>query len=1375
MTTDALISDLTRQVSDTIHSVSAIETFATGGWEQTLVAPDLHVSHVGHIRLPLNATPVQSCRSASIDTTRITVDPKFQTVVQTVARAHAARLGVRSFTTPVNAALSRLVIHETSDEQIDIKPNINSRNNNNSSSSSDSKSTVPSERDCKTFATLIVQLPAARQGGDLRVTHCGKEKVFSFSDSDSDTRVLAVSFFNQCDSMTFTRVTSGLLCFLEYNISVSDPNAFVPSLDASAKAAQSLAALATRWEQMIDAHDNQNTPTFLIYPLRQTFKTKESMLGNLKGSDAARDSVVRSCEALQSYYVVTQKFIQGVPKRVESFSAHAQARRQDTRPGGNMEDDEVYETGTDEEKWEIDNSFEDIEFKHDTTVFTVDGKELNLDLMLYAMEDYPYCNLAEGDVFKRTPHVRTLSFKSEEVEEHIRKGATPKSLGLKINCHHYRSGLILCPVRRVADFILDVDTPKAIKNIELGLVKLEEIVSAIEHVQPFWRDGKLIMKLLTMAVTKKSKDSALVLLRILVKWWPKAKEDGNGETVARRRFKKDRPGFMNMDRTRVLLSVIQEFGDFEAIVNAVLYLAECTPDDELWLVPKLAEILQDFVSLKEKDPDVLPTLKSCELMTKAAMDLARVGLDMVSTAKSKWMTSFHVWSFCPLFFGPFWHTVLLPNDLASQRELFLHKLCAHPQSMLLLAEALNVAVFTDAEDAVHGIFDAMVSFHPWHHHTTSDPSVPDEDPDEKNLLELSDAMEKVVETFTWQKMVDPIAKLAAGCPRAAIPCILLAFRSERHVVTSVAVHALRHLSVDAIAKYPNVLSTRTMAESIFMKTFSDEDNREFQDKLLANMFLDWIASYVVAKDDFSIVYNVIEEAHQRGDQLAVISLLAMLAGNDIRLQLFRQRSEGENNVSSEAGMQPICDGRWRGGGIHNDYDAAAIESIIEEFSWDAIGPLVLQVVQNTPTYVPIQACYELWTNLDLIAQSEIRKAENDLFIRRILSAANFPSCNYIPSLIAASNNDNRRPGADMSTARNQVGTAIIMLYCQSSSRTNDDTINAAKIAFALVDKKSRTTIDLCNRFTTHLSEYNMTGPADSKLFGDVMQCAVNARSATSGVSVLMALSKSRMASSLQWDWQLSATMTQAVLRFSCHVHFCSQLLEMVDRASPADVRFIMHMVGSIQQQNESGRCEDSLFAGPMLASAEQRHEAICKAVMERVIPVLKRTDAERIDAVDTARCVFRMFKSGHETREMFMSKVLRFGVETVCEVARLSLSELEDQKEKLKEGSSSSTTLVTYQLPVIQSVQRYVRVMFERRDENPLTDADRKGVTDMFVRVLKVCPEPMLQGLFVRAVVRSKCTALLQAMLYEFKSEICDKLERRLAEELGQSLALCTK
>lgn len=1365
MTTDALISDLTRKFSDTLHSIPAIETFATGGWEQTLVAPDLHVSDVGHIRLPLTATPVQSFRSASIDAARITVAQQFQTVVQTVARAHAAKLGVRSSIAPVTATLSRLFIHETSDEKIDVKPNIN-----NSSSSSNSNSSTSSDRECATFATLIVQLPAARQGGDLRVTHCGKEKVFYFSDSDNNTRVLAVSFFNQCDSMIFTRVTSGLLCFLEYNISVSDPNASVPSLNASAKAMQPLAALATQWEQMIDAHDNQNTPTFLIYPLCQTFKTKEAMLGNLKGTDAARDSVIRSCEAVQSYYVVTRKFIQGIPKRVESFSAHAQARRQDTRPGCNMVNDEVYETGTDEEKWEIDNSFEDLEFKHDTTVFTVDGKELDLNLMLYAMEDFPYCNLAGGDVFKRTPHVRTLNFKSEEAEENIRKGATPKSLGLRINCHHYRSCLILCPVRRVADFILDVDTPKAIKNIELGLVNFEEIVSAIEHVQPCWRDGKLVMKLLTMAIITKSEDSALILLRAIVKWWPKAKEDGNDQTVAMGSFRKDRPGFMNVDRIRVLLGVIQEFGDCEAIVNAVMHLAECTTDDELWLVPKLAGILQDFVSVKEKDPEVLPTMKLCEHITKAAMALARVGLDMVSAANSKRMTSLHVRNFCPIFFGPSWHTVLFASDLSSQRELFLHKLCAHPHSMLLLSEALNVAVLTGVEDAVHDIFNAMVSFQPWHDHT-SDLFVPDEDPDEKHVAELSDAMAKVVEIFTWQKMVDPIAKLAAGCSRVAVPCILLAFRSERHVVTSVAVHALRNLSVDAIAKYPNVLSTRTMAESIFMETFLDEDNREFEDKLLANMFLDWIASCVVAKDDCSVIYDVIEEAHQRGDQLAVISLLAMLAGNDIRLR----RSEAESNVNGEAREQPICDGRWKGGGLHNDYDAGAMESIIEEFGWHAIGPLVLQVVKNTPTYVPIQACFELWINLDLSAQSEVRKSENELFMREMLSVANLPSCNYIPPLITASSNDHRRIGKGLSTARNQVGMAIINLYCQSLSRTHDETINAAKIAFALADRKSCKTIDLCNQFTTHMSEFSMTGLADSKLFSDVMKCAVNAGSATSGVLVLMALSKSRMASSLQWDWQLSATMTQAVLLFSCHVHFCSQLLNMVDRASPADARFIMHMVGSIQQQKDSGHYDNILFAGPMLSSNAQRHEAMCKAVMERVIAVLKRTDAERIDAVETARCVFRMFKSGHETREMFMSKVLQFGLETVCEIARLSLSELEDQKEKLRVGSSSSTTLVAYQLPVIQSVQRYVRVMFERRHKNPLTDADRKGVTDMFVRVLNVCPEPMLQELFVRAVVQSKCMALHQAMLYEFKSEICDKLERQLAEELGQGLASCTK
>lgn len=149
----------------------------------------------------------------------------------------------------------------------------------------------------------------------------------------------------------------------------------------------------------------------------------------------------------------------------------------------------------------------------------------------------------------------------------------------------------------------------------------------------------------------------------------------------------------------------------------------------------------------------------------------------------------------------------------------------------------------------------------------------------------------------------------------SVQCLLIAFRSDRHVITCVALHALRNLSFDAIVNHTNVISTKTMAGYIFMKTVMDEDRREDEEKLLANMLLDWIASCVFSKD-CSVIYGVVEEAHQGGDQLAVISVLAM-AGNDIRLW----RSDDESNFNGEAREQPICYGRWKSGRLNNDYYA----------------------------------------------------------------------------------------------------------------------------------------------------------------------------------------------------------------------------------------------------------------------------------------------------------------------------------------------------------------------------------------------------------------------------------------------------------------------
>ncbi|KAI9006990.1 hypothetical protein DFJ74DRAFT_385586 [Hyaloraphidium curvatum] len=132
------------------------------------------------------------------------------------------------------------------------------------------------EKEPGMFGTLIVQLPATHEGGDLVVEHAGKTQVFSFSAKSSwANRVGYAAFFADCEH-TLESVTSGVRLVLAYNLvrttSGSPPAPLASALD-------NVAAAVSAWTA------SPSAPSRLAIRLDHLYTSQSLSFDALKGKD----------------------------------------------------------------------------------------------------------------------------------------------------------------------------------------------------------------------------------------------------------------------------------------------------------------------------------------------------------------------------------------------------------------------------------------------------------------------------------------------------------------------------------------------------------------------------------------------------------------------------------------------------------------------------------------------------------------------------------------------------------------------------------------------------------------------------------------------------------------------------------------------------------------------------------------------------------------------------------------------------------------------------------------------------------------------------------------------------------------------------------
>ena len=252
-----------------------------------LALPSMEVQGVGSIALPLIAAQAAQLISAAerapygrgaqtlVDTQvrrtwqigaqRVRIQGRRweQTLLGIVAQA-AAGLGVA---VPARAALYKLLIY-------------------------DEGSFFVSHRDTEKapgmFATLIIALPSTHTGGELVVSHQGRQARLDLR-CDDPAEVAFAAFYADCVHEV-QPVTSGHRLILVYNLLRQGTGRLPKPPSYEAQTAR-IAQLLQQWAADQDVVDEQ-TPRKLVYPLEHAYTQAELSFEGLKAADAARAAVL---------------------------------------------------------------------------------------------------------------------------------------------------------------------------------------------------------------------------------------------------------------------------------------------------------------------------------------------------------------------------------------------------------------------------------------------------------------------------------------------------------------------------------------------------------------------------------------------------------------------------------------------------------------------------------------------------------------------------------------------------------------------------------------------------------------------------------------------------------------------------------------------------------------------------------------------------------------------------------------------------------------------------------------------------------------------------------------------------------------------------
>lgn len=273
-----------------IHLLDQVKSSGAFAVSGTLlpIPPGLTVAGIGHIGLPLTTQQAQALierseqapfgrREATIVDTDVRknwqigatefelTNPQWQEAIQTAADEIGKELGLVDCT--ISAEPYKLLIYEEG-------------------------SFFAAHRDTEKipnmFATLVVNLPAEHQGGELIISHAGQSNRYSFADNNLFESSF-VAFYADCYHEV-KPVTAGYRLCLIYNLAITNREQ-QPDLGQQLGVMAEIEQAIQTWKADPDA------APILTYLLEHSYSEQNLSIANLKHSDFAKASVLLNAAA----------------------------------------------------------------------------------------------------------------------------------------------------------------------------------------------------------------------------------------------------------------------------------------------------------------------------------------------------------------------------------------------------------------------------------------------------------------------------------------------------------------------------------------------------------------------------------------------------------------------------------------------------------------------------------------------------------------------------------------------------------------------------------------------------------------------------------------------------------------------------------------------------------------------------------------------------------------------------------------------------------------------------------------------------------------------------------------------------------------------
>ncbi len=232
---------MSKKLLDTLHAITGTGQFHSVG-SRAFFTPGLEIEGFGEVAFPLHPIMAkalkneaeqapygkgqdtildQSVRSCwQIDASGLTfTNPKWKKFISELTAQVATDLGVQG---QVAADLYKLLLYEKGGHFLPHRD---------------------TEKLGRMFATLIIALPSAHQGGELLIRHEGKELSVDFSEAGSDIFSFA-AFFADCEHEV-RPVSDGYRCCLVYNLHLKKGNPAILNLSLTEHTRQLLPPLET--------------------------------------------------------------------------------------------------------------------------------------------------------------------------------------------------------------------------------------------------------------------------------------------------------------------------------------------------------------------------------------------------------------------------------------------------------------------------------------------------------------------------------------------------------------------------------------------------------------------------------------------------------------------------------------------------------------------------------------------------------------------------------------------------------------------------------------------------------------------------------------------------------------------------------------------------------------------------------------------------------------------------------------------------------------------------------------------------------------------------------------------------------------------------